>query len=87
MIELHNSTSNPDFSSLAGIMEHFSKVPFDQFKQELDKWFYESFKAKNIDINSLNRESGSNLPDHLKILVQQIYLEAEAMQNKRDAAM
>jgi len=83
MNELDDSIYKPDFSTLAGIMEHFSKVPFEQFKKELDEWFYQSLQGRGNDLNSLNCEDTSKLPDQLKLLVQQIYEEAEKLENKQ----
>jgi len=85
MNELDDSVYKPDFSTLAGIMEHFSKVPFEQFKKELDEWFYQSLQGKDKDLNSLNCEDASKLPDQLKLLVQQIYKEAEELEKKQNA--
>jgi hypothetical protein len=82
MCELSTGDPKPRFDSLAEIMEHFSKVPFEQFKKELDDWFYQSLSEKGKDLNSLNCEGVS---DQLKLLVQQIYQEAEVLKNKQDA--
>lgn len=47
------SDIKPDFSSLAGIMMRFKMVPYEQFRDELDNWFYDGVNKSGVE----NRES------------------------------
>ncbi|WDF77114.1 hypothetical protein PQ469_24830 [Mucilaginibacter sp. KACC 22773] len=67
----------PDFSSLSGIMEHFSRVPFEQFKLDLDEWFGKSLEGKGIDLCKLNGQDTTGFPEQLKAFVDCIYRKAE----------
>lgn len=73
-----------DFSSLSGIMEHFSRVPFDQFQKELDERFYKSLEEKNIDLDRLNECDTTGFAEQLKDRIKAIYKQAEILQNKSD---
>jgi hypothetical protein len=74
----------PDFSTLSGIMEHFSRVPFDQFQQELNEWFYKSLDKKGIDLYKLNDTDTTGFPEQLRQFVENIYRQAEILQDKQD---
>jgi hypothetical protein len=78
MEELQSKSSQPDFSSLTGIMEHFYNVPFEHFQQELNDWFTKALLEKGIDPENIQINGVSNLssvPD----LVSKIYHQAELL--------
>jgi hypothetical protein len=79
-----SSSGQPDFSTLSGIMEHFFRVPFDQFQQELNEWFYKSLNEKGIDLRKLNETDTTGFPEQLKEFVENIYSQAEILQKKQD---
>ncbi|WDF77078.1 hypothetical protein PQ469_24650 [Mucilaginibacter sp. KACC 22773] len=75
---------HPDFSTLSGIMEHFSRVPLEQFKADLNEWFYKSLDDNQIDLCKLNGENTIGFPEQLKHFVQDIYNQAEVLRKKQD---
>jgi hypothetical protein len=79
-----SSSGQHDFSTLSGIMEHFFRVPFDQFQQELNEWFYKSLNEKGIDPCKLNETDTTGFPEQLKEFVENIYSQAEILQKKQD---
>lgn len=80
MDELKPKKDTPDFGTLAGIMERFAQIPYEQFQQELHDWFYTSLSEKGIDLQQLQDKGLSNLPE----LVSFIYHEAELKQLLND---
>lgn len=64
----------PDFSTLTGIMDYFSKVPFETFKKELDKWFIREIGKKQTESGS--KEGHVNVPEDLLKLIDTIYKKA-----------
>lgn len=73
----------PEFSSLTEIMERFNNVPYDQFKQELNDWFYRNLAQSQEGSNLQNSENSCirNLP----ALVSEIYHRAEILGALSDA--
>jgi hypothetical protein len=63
-----------DFSTLTGIMDYFSKVPFETFKKDLDKWFIEEVNKKQAE--SILKEGRGNIPEGMMILIETIYRQA-----------
>lgn len=77
MENLEPQNEKPDFGTLTGIMERFAQIPYEQFQQELDDWFYTSLSEKGIDVQQQLRLKGlACLPE----LVSAIYHEAEVKQ-------
>ena len=73
----------PEFKSLTEIMDRFNAVPYDQFQQELNDWFY-----RTLDM----QQGGSGLQDlktsgigNLPALVSEIYHRAELLSALSDA--
>lgn len=64
----------PDFSTLTGIMDYFSKVPFETFKKELDKWFIQEINKKQTE--SMLKKGHDNIPEDLLKLIDTIYKQA-----------
>lgn len=73
MDELKPKKSTPEFGSLTGIMERFAQIPYEQFQQELQDWFYNSLAEKGIDHQNLQSKELTDLSN----LVSLIYHEAE----------
>ena len=69
----------PNFQSLAQIMEHFSKVPFDQFKEDLNHWFKLQCSEKALIDEQFRKIGGADFPEALSQLVERIYSEAEEL--------
>jgi FMN phosphatase YigB (HAD superfamily) len=69
--------NRPDFSTLIGIMERFNGVPYDQFQEELDRWFTKEMEA--------NGTANPELLSKLKELSSSIYHEAELRALLNDA--
>lgn len=84
MCEESSENTTPCFNSLAEIMEHFHRVPLEQFKCDLNNWFYKSLNEKKIDLARLNDESTPCFPETLKQFVEEIYKQAEVLKDKRD---
>jgi hypothetical protein len=80
MENLKPTNDQPDFGSLTGIMERFAQIPYEQFQQELHDWFYTSLSEKGIDLQQLQDQGLTRLPD----LVSFIYHEAELKQLLND---
>ena len=80
MENLKPQNEKPDFGTLTGIMERFAQIPYEQFQQELDDWFYNSLSEKGIDLQQLQDKGLARLPD----LVSFIYHEAELKQLLND---
>lgn len=78
MEELQSNPNQPDFSSLAGMMEHFHSVPFEQFQQDLNDWFSKALLEKGIDPKNLQAGGISNLSS-VPGLVSKIYYQAELL--------
>ncbi|MVN91484.1 hypothetical protein [Mucilaginibacter aquatilis] len=77
MENLEPHQDKPDFGTLTGIMERFAQIPYEQFQQELDAWFYTSLSEKGIDVQQQLQLNGlACLPE----LVSAIYHEAEVKQ-------
>ena len=72
----------PDFMNLSEIMEHYSNVPFEQFKMDLDKWFYNGLQKNSCFEGPLTPEQNMNLADSLKIMVEKVYAEADSLQTR-----
>lgn len=72
-----NSTdgNSPDFSTLAGIMDYFNKVPFETFKKELNGWFVRDLPNKRPDL--IKENGDTNLPLGLQNLIEKIFKIAE----------
>jgi hypothetical protein len=84
MSENSSQENRPDFSSLSGIMQHFNRVPLEQFKSELNEWFYKSLDEKQIDLCKLNGENTTCFPAELKAFVEEIFKQAEILQKQQD---
>jgi hypothetical protein len=69
------SGHHPDFSTLTGIMEYFSKVPFEIFKMELTKWLMKELPGKRPDLVNSNGDPG--LPEGFDELIESIFQQAE----------
>jgi hypothetical protein len=65
----------PDFSTLTGIMEYFTKVPFEIFKKELTGWFMKELPGKRPDLVNSNGEP--DLPEGFGELIESIFRQAE----------
>lgn len=67
----------PDFNSLTEIVERFYAIPYDQFQQELNDWFYSRLSPEQCAGELQNPETPSigNLPT----LVSEIYHRAELL--------
>ena len=84
MENLKPNKTPPDFSTLAGIMERFFQIPYEQFQQELNDWFYASLSEKGIDVQQLlQREGLACLPQ----IISTIYQEAEVKQLLNDQSI
>lgn len=84
MENLEPTNEKPDFGTLTGIMERFAQIPYEQFQQELDGWFYTSLAKKGIDLQQELRLKGlACLPE----LVSAIYHEAEVKQLLNDQSI
>jgi len=80
MENLKPQNDQPDFGTLTGIMERFAQIPYEQFQQELNDWFYTSLSENGIDLRQLQDQGLARLPD----LVSFIYHEAELKQLLND---
>ncbi|MCD8739062.1 hypothetical protein LT679_00485 [Mucilaginibacter roseus] len=80
MEKLEPHQDKPDFGTLTGIMERFAQIPYEQFQQELNDWFYTSLSEKGIDLQQLQQNGLAHLPE----LVSAIYHEAEVQQLLND---
>jgi hypothetical protein len=79
MDELQSNTNQPDFSTMAKIMEHFYNVPFEQFQQELNDWFSKALLEKGIDPQNIQINGVTSLFS-LPELISKIYHQAELFQ-------
>lgn len=73
----------PEFSSLTEIMERFNTVPYDQFQQELNEWFYRNL-ANSQNADALQDLENSGI-ESLPALVSEIYHRAELLGALSDA--
>ena len=79
-MEESKNSIKPDFSTLTGIMEYFHKVPFEQFKKELNEWF----KSELAEKNKLSKSAGVNtLPDNFEGFIESIFKLAEEKDQQR----
>ncbi len=77
MDELKAHSQSPDFSSLTEIMERFYTVPYDQFQEELNNWFYRNLGNEH-DANDLQLSERSRI-GKLPALVSEIFHRAELL--------
>jgi len=79
-METRSKPTNPDFSTLTGIMDHFQKVPFEQFKNDLDNWFKTEWaERRQTSANSAD----CSLPDNFEEFIKNIYMLAERKEQQK----
>jgi hypothetical protein len=71
--------SIPSFATLSEIMQHYERVPFDQFKKDLNLWFETECKAKADNDSAFRALGGANFPEQFQDLVAKLFSEAERL--------
>lgn len=71
---------SPNFKSLAEVMEHFSKVPFETFKKDLNEWFLNALTDQKSGLLEVN--PGVNLAGLLNF-AENMFKVAEEMDQAR----
>jgi hypothetical protein len=69
--------SKPSFNSLTEIISHFHNVPFNDFKNDLDKWFDDQMES--------NGELSANdiaFCEQIKLLASTLYAKAEIIEGQ-----
>lgn len=77
---MHEGNATPEtpcFNSLAEIMLHFDKVPFEQFSNDLNHWFETSCLEKAKDDAAFRELGGADFPEQLRPLVERLFRDAE----------
>jgi hypothetical protein len=77
-MDANQHSFEPDFSTLTGIMDYFSKVPFETFKKELDKWFIQEINKKQTA--DMLHDGHDKIPEGLLKLIDTIYMQADNLE-------